>query len=56
MKKNLKTLLLFAILSVGLNSAASVQDKPVDNTVKYTEKYLCTVKTTDDKAYLLDIE
>lgn len=56
MKKNILKLMIFGFLSIGLKINAGAQDTPVDNSVKYGEKYSCSVKTADEKSYLLDIE
>lgn len=55
MKNSILKLMIFAFLSIGLKTAAGAQSAPVDKPVKYGEKYSCTVKTADEKNYLLDI-
>ena len=55
MKNRILKLMIFGFLSIGLKTAAGAQSAPVDKPVKYGEKYSCTVKTADEKNYLLDI-
>ncbi|WP_409478425.1 hypothetical protein [Pseudobdellovibrio sp. HCB154] len=55
MKNSILKLMIFGFLSIGLKTAAGAQSAPVDKPVKYGEKYSCTVKTADEKNYLLDI-
>lgn len=56
MKINMLTLTLFGFLSLGLKTAAGAQDTLVDKSVNYGEKYLCQIKTADEKTYSLNIE
>ena len=48
--------LLTSLYVVSLLSAASAQAADVDNIVKYGEKYLCDIKTADQKNYSLELE
>lgn len=48
--------MIYGFLSLSLKTTAEAQDTAVDNSVKYGEKYSCTIKTADEKNYLLDIE
>lgn len=55
MKNSILKLMIFGFLSIGVKINAGAQDKPVDNSVKYGEKYSCVISTADEKTYLLDI-
>lgn len=56
MKNKICKSLISAILIIGLNARASAEDTPVDNSVKYGEKYACAIITSDEKSYTLDVE
>lgn len=56
MKNNIYKSMIFTILLTGLNAAAGAEDTIVDNSVKYGEKYVCAITTTDEKKYTLDLE
>lgn len=56
MKNKINSSLLTVILLAGLNANAQAAVTPVDNSVKYGEKYSCAITTTDQKNYTLDID
>lgn len=56
MKNNIYTSMIFTVLLTGLNANAGAADTTVDNSVKYGEKYVCEITTTDQKKYTLDVE
>lgn len=45
--------MVIALLVAGINTHA---EEVVDNSVKYGEKYSCTITTADEKTYSLDLE
>lgn len=56
MKNNIYKSLIFTVLLTGLNANAGAEDANVDNSVKYGDKYVCEITTTDQKNYTLDLE
>lgn len=51
-----KLSMIFTVLLMGLNATAGAEDALVDKPVKYGEKYLYAITTTEQKSYTLDIE
>ncbi|AZZ38026.1 hypothetical protein CIK05_14850 [Bdellovibrio sp. qaytius] len=56
MKNKFYMLLIFSLVTTGFAAHAVADDTLVDNSVKYGEKYLCEITTTDEKTYTLDLE